>query len=131
MVVISNFKDILGGNNMASIEHMLYFVLDTYKDNWDGKGGLRPSLDNKIKFCEGIQKFLMETVFLNTNIDICSNDLMITLKKDREIHIESLYEGDDKLVISPTPTHKGGIKATVTINDTEYKFYCYDRFRQL
>lgn len=130
MVVISNFKDMLGGNNMAKIEHMLHFVLDQYKDNWDGKGGLRPSLDNKIKFCEGIQKFLTNN-YSNANIDYCSNDLMVTLKKDREIHIEPLYEGDDKLVISPSPTPKGGIKATVTINDVEYHFYCYDRFRQI
>lgn len=129
MVVISNFKDILGGNNMAKIENMLLFVLDTYKDNWDGKGGLRPSLDTKLKFCEGIQKFLTNN-YSHPNIDVCSNELMITLKRDREIHIEPLW-GGDKLVISPTPTHKGGIKATVTINDAEYKFYCYDRFRQV
>lgn len=129
MVVISNFKDILGGNNMAKIENMLLFVLDQYKDDWDGKGGLKPTLNNKIKFCEGIQKFLTNN-YNHPNIDICSNELMITLKRDREIHIEPLW-GGDKLVISPTLTHGGGIKATVTINDTEYNFYCYDRFRQV
>lgn len=68
---------------MAKIRSMVSFILDTFKDNWDGKGAKAPSTNIKDILCNYVEEFL-QTNYTHPDIDC---PLMFEEKKLWKEHI--------------------------------------------
>lgn len=78
---------------MAKIRSMVSFILDTFKDNWDGKGAKAPSTNIKDILCNKVVEFLQNN-YTHPDIDC---PLMFEEKKTLErTHCIEIYSEYDE-----------------------------------